>query len=274
MGMHQLIPIGRFSRITRLSVKALRHYDAIGLLVPDEVDPSSGYRYYRRAQVRRAQAIRMLRGLDLPLGDIGVVLGDDADADTVGPVLDRHRARLAEDLRRQERRLVAVRRIIDGEDPLMPYDITTTTLEPLVVVSTRKHCSLDEVGAGIGAGFGEVMSVVAATGATPAGPPMVLYHDVIDGEQAGEIEVAVPVADRVTPPEGGPVSCRVVDGGPAATTTHRGPYSDVESAYHVLADWIAEHGHAPLLPTRELYLNDPGEVAEGDQLTEVQWPFS
>ena len=49
MGMHQLTPIGRFSRITRLSVKALRHHDAIGLLEPDEVDPSSGYRYYRRA---------------------------------------------------------------------------------------------------------------------------------------------------------------------------------------------------------------------------------
>lgn len=274
MGMHQLIPIGRFSRMTRLSVKALRHYDAIGLMTPEEVDPSSGYRYYRPVQVRRARAIRMLRGVDLPLDDIAEVLRDEADAATVGTVLDRHRERLVEDLRLQERRLVAVRRIIDGEEPLMPYDVTTTNLEPLTVLSTRTRCALDEVGAAIGAGFAEVMATAASGGAAPAGAPMVLFHDVIDGEQAGEIEVAMPVAAEVTLPAGGSVRCRVLEGGPAATTTHRGPYTDVETAYHVLADWIAEHGHAPLLPTREVYLNDPGEISEDEQLTQVQWPYS
>ena len=43
--MDDLLPIGRFARATRLSVKALRHYDELGLLRPAFVDPSSGYRY-------------------------------------------------------------------------------------------------------------------------------------------------------------------------------------------------------------------------------------
>ncbi|GIE82066.1 hypothetical protein Aph02nite_80160 [Actinoplanes philippinensis] len=43
-----LIPIGRFSRMSRLSIKALRFYAEQGLIVPAWVDPSSGYRYYRR----------------------------------------------------------------------------------------------------------------------------------------------------------------------------------------------------------------------------------
>ena len=54
--MDDLLPIGRFCA-TRLSVKALRHYDELGLLRPAFVDPSSGYRYYRPAQANQAEAI-------------------------------------------------------------------------------------------------------------------------------------------------------------------------------------------------------------------------
>lgn len=43
--MCNLVPIGRFSRVSRLSIKALRRYDEFGLLKPVEVDPESGYRY-------------------------------------------------------------------------------------------------------------------------------------------------------------------------------------------------------------------------------------
>jgi DNA-binding transcriptional MerR regulator len=40
----QLLPIGRFARLCRLSIKQLRHYDELGLLRPARIDPSSGYR--------------------------------------------------------------------------------------------------------------------------------------------------------------------------------------------------------------------------------------
>ena len=55
-----LMPIGRFARSCRLSVKALRHYDELGLLEPALVDPQSGYRYYERAQARQAVMIGIL----------------------------------------------------------------------------------------------------------------------------------------------------------------------------------------------------------------------
>jgi hypothetical protein len=63
----QLMPIGRFSRLTGVGVKALRHYDEIGLLVPAAVDDDTGYRFYSADQVDRAEAIRLLRRLDMPL---------------------------------------------------------------------------------------------------------------------------------------------------------------------------------------------------------------
>ena len=46
-----MLTIGEFSRRTRLSAKALRLYEQLGLLIPDAVDPSSGYRQYGEAQV-------------------------------------------------------------------------------------------------------------------------------------------------------------------------------------------------------------------------------
>jgi DNA-binding transcriptional MerR regulator len=72
-----LVPIGRFSKMTRLSVKALRLYDEIGLLPPAYVDPSSGYRYYDLGQANRAEAVRILRMVEMPLDEIRAILEID-----------------------------------------------------------------------------------------------------------------------------------------------------------------------------------------------------
>lgn len=76
--MH-MMTIGRFAEATGLTVKALRHYDEIGLLAPAHVDPESGHRYYEAAQVEDAVAIRRLRALELPLEEIHSLLRADAD---------------------------------------------------------------------------------------------------------------------------------------------------------------------------------------------------
>ena len=68
------MPIGGLARLSRLSLKALRRYDAEGLLVPAWVDPDSGYRYYSAEQVRTATTIALLRSLDVPLSTIREVL--------------------------------------------------------------------------------------------------------------------------------------------------------------------------------------------------------
>ena len=50
-GMTVAVSIGEFSRLTHLTVKTLRHYHDVGLLVPDEVDRYTGYRRYGTGQV-------------------------------------------------------------------------------------------------------------------------------------------------------------------------------------------------------------------------------
>ena len=75
------VSIGEFARRSRLSVKALRLYDELGVLVPARVDQVSGYRYYDLAQLEAARLVAMLRQLGLPLAAIKELLAcDPADA--------------------------------------------------------------------------------------------------------------------------------------------------------------------------------------------------
>jgi DNA-binding transcriptional MerR regulator len=89
----ELMTIGRFAEVSGLTTHALRHYDDIGLLAPAEVDPSSGYRRYRRGQVTRARLIQALRHVDLPIDEIRPIL-DDQSGDATKQILLAHRERL------------------------------------------------------------------------------------------------------------------------------------------------------------------------------------
>jgi serine/threonine protein phosphatase PrpC len=68
-----LLSIGAFARATRLSPKALRLYDELGLLPPAFVDPATGYRFYDPAQLEQARLVAWLRRLGMPLARIKVV---------------------------------------------------------------------------------------------------------------------------------------------------------------------------------------------------------
>ncbi len=271
--VEQMVPIGRFSKMTRLSLKALRHYDEIGLLVPAKVDPSSGYRYYRLSQANEAEAIRTLRSLDMPLDEIGEALATD-DPEVSGKVLDAHRRRLAGALAENRRRLGFIERLIRTEDPIVHYTVTTLQVPDQTVLSLRSRATWEDVGDVIQAGFGTLAGALGAAGRTPSGQPFIVFHDVIDAETAGELELCIPIEEPAEPdrlPDR--VRSRTVDGGLVASTVHRGPYDEIAPAYHVLTGWIQEHGHQPSGPPREVYLDDPTLVAPGEQRTEVQWPI-
>ena len=269
--MDDLLPIGRFSRATRLSVKALRHYDELGLLRPAFVDPSSGYRYYRPAQANQAEAIRILRSLEMPLEEIGALLAADG-GEPVAERLRRHRERLEARLAEHRRMLAFLERLLQRED-VMPYEVTVRELPAQPVAATRTTTTLGEISSAIGAGMAAVAAELGRRGIEPAGPPLVVYHaeQVLDEDTSAPIEVCWPVPGRF---EGtGEVYGTELPGGPAAVTVHRGPYAEIGPAYHTLSGWVQDHGHELAGGPREVYLDDPSRVEEADLQTEVQWPI-
>lgn len=265
-----LIPIGRFSEMTRLSVKALRLYDDIGLLPPAHVDPSSGYRYYDLGQANRAEAVRILRSVDMPLDEIKTILETD-EPELVHKQLVAHRERLAERLAAQERMLAYLESIIQRKEGIMPYDVEIIEETPQLVAATKVHTSLRSIGDDIAAGFGTLVHALGRAGVEPSGAPLIVYHSVIDQETEGDIEICVPVAAAI---EGDTaVYERELEGGSMASTVHRGPYAEIARAYHTVTGWISEHGHEIAGPPREIYLNDPQMVPEEELLTRVEFPI-
>jgi effector-binding domain-containing protein len=265
-----LVPIGRFSKMTRLSVKALRLYDDNGVLRPAHVDPSSGYRYYDIEQASRAELVKTLRAVDMPLDQIQQILEAD-NPELAHEQLLAHRKRLGERLAAQERTLTYLETLIDQGEGIMSYLVEIVEETALQVAAARMHTSKRRIATDIGTGFGALMLAMGRDGVSAAGSPLIIYHDVIDDETDGDIEICVPVSGNITGDT--VVYERELEGGPMATTVHRGPYEQMPSAYHALTGWIAEHGHDIAGPPREIYLNDPRTVGAEELLTRIEFPI-
>lgn len=124
-----LIPIGRFARLSGLSIGALRHYDELDLLRPADVDRFTGYRRYRPEQLDVARAIGRLRDLEVPIDEIREVLAADDPADRRLRI-GEHERRLQARVDRLVHLLHVTRQLRQGKEALMSTAATTDTLDP------------------------------------------------------------------------------------------------------------------------------------------------
>ncbi len=111
--MSQWIPIGRFAQVSGFTIRALRHYESLGLLVPARVDPGSGYRFYRPEQLPDALRVRLLRALEMPLPDVVAVMRDP-DGPAALEALRAHRVRVASRLGELEQQLARLDEWLHG----------------------------------------------------------------------------------------------------------------------------------------------------------------
>ena len=126
-----MLTIGDFARLGQVSVRMLRHYDAIGLLRPARVDASSNYRYYQASQFARLNRIVALKNLGFTLNQVATILAEDVDVAELRGMLRLRRAELeaamadaAAGLAQVEARL----RIIEREGTMPTNDIVVKTL--------------------------------------------------------------------------------------------------------------------------------------------------
>jgi len=265
-----LIPIGQFSKMVRLSVKALRLYAEQGLLIPAHIDSETNYRYYKASQAKRAEIIRILRSVDMPLKDISDLL--EADSESAEALLQSHRSRILSQLQAQERMLVYLKSLIENRERIMPYEITVSSASPVLVAGVRMHTNLTKIKGDIEQAFGKIWQGIMGKRFEPAGPPMLVYHSVIDEVNDGDVEVCLPVMKEFAADED--YGCHTLAANDVATTVHHGPYEELSSAYHSMHAWIAEHGYQLIDSPREVYLNDPREVSPDQLQTKLEFPVA
>ncbi|HLX35598.1 MAG TPA: helix-turn-helix domain-containing protein [Candidatus Limnocylindrales bacterium] len=131
----ELITIGRFARLSGLSIGALRHYDELDLLHPADVDRFTGYRRYRRAQLDTARVIARLRDLEVPIEDIRDVLASDDPAEQRRLIAEqRRRAQARAD--QLHYRMHVLTQLSSGKEPLVA---TRTAIDPATDLDGATH---------------------------------------------------------------------------------------------------------------------------------------
>ena len=129
----ELLAIGRFARLTGLSVGALRHYDELDLLRPAETDRFTGYRRFRRDQLDAGRTIARLRELELPLDEIRAILATDDPAER-RRLVAQHRSRVEARAFQLQRVLHHTSQIVNRKEPLVSAPATAPELD----VPTRR----------------------------------------------------------------------------------------------------------------------------------------
>jgi DNA-binding transcriptional MerR regulator len=131
--------IGQLARASGLTVSALRFYDAAGVLPPAQVDASSGYRWYRREQLRQARVIARLRRVGMPLKDVKRILDAGDDAGVVAAVVAAHLRRLEDGLTEAKRVLSTVQAALDGKEESMGTTITMAASRLAAAAAAVRH---------------------------------------------------------------------------------------------------------------------------------------
>lgn len=200
----RLLAIGEFSAACRLSPKALRLYDRLGLLRPARVDAATGYRWYASTQITRARTVGLLRRLGMPLALIADVL-EQSPQQAVASV----RSHAAQDARfsgeRAEMACYVCLLIDDRQESdamtTQSYEVRERDVPQRAVLSAVRHAHEHELGPVLGALLGGMSS--AGPGLTWVdGCPYLVYYAEVSQDSDGPVEVVRPMADLAAAQQG------------------------------------------------------------------------
>jgi len=257
MAVDVTLPIGDFSKMTYLTVKALRHYHDVGLLEPVEIDPVTGYRRYAASQVATAQAIRRFRDLGMPIAEVREML-EAGDLAARNRAILTHLDRMQEQLERTQVTVASLQALLTAElDPRARVEVRRIALTRVLL--TRAAVAFEDCGEWLEPALAGLHAAAETAELAVAGPDGALYPDEFFETGTGEVTAFVPVARDAVDVVRLPATT-------VAVLVHDGPFADLDQAYGALGTVVAERGIGGSGPIREHYLTDTN--------TEVCWPVT
>jgi effector-binding domain-containing protein len=266
-----MFKIGDFSKLSRVSIKALRLYDEMGLLKPIQVDQFTSYRYYCASQLPRLNRILAFKDLGFSLEQILKLLDEDLSPAEIRGMLRLKQAELQHYIETEQARLARVEtrlHQIEREGSMSNYDVVIKKIEPFKVVSIRE--TLPSYSA-VGRLFNELFEFLQQNGIKPGSYCAAIWHDPeykesdVDGEAAISIDSSLIGNERIQVYE--------LPGWEAmACTIHQGSYRTIDRAYNALLAWIQANPYKIVGSYREFYIQGGDEQDNESYITEVQFP--
>jgi DNA-binding transcriptional MerR regulator len=254
----------------------LRHYDAIGLLQPALVDPSTGYRSYEARQLSRLNRIVALKDLGFSLEQVRSILDDKVSVEELRGMLRLRRAELQSQVTAGIARLAQVEarlEIIEREGA-MPADDVQIKRIPAVRVAeltaTAASFEPESISPVIGPLYDELFGLLNRAGVTPVGPSIAYYEDGPGGEGV-LVHAAVPVSAGPAGDEAFSI-VNLPEIERAATIVHRGSMDNVMPTIQTMARWIEANGYRSAGYNRELYIECGAD--RDTWVTELQEPIA
>ena len=260
--------IAEFARLSGVSARTLRKWDALGVFRPAWTDPASGYRGYSPAQLPELRHVLALRDVGVPLAGIAeLVRGGDARV-----ALERRRAQLEAARRETERRLRALDiSVAMADDPGAPDVVVRPVAEELVA-----WVPLPAGGEPESAAWYRLEATVRDAGRRRAAPPGATS---IDGIAAIHVPLTRPL------PAGSGIATAVLPVVRVASVLHRGRYEGLADAEASLVRWTEAAGLGQAGPIRTLYVQFGAEAElrvparylverAADLVTELQLPVA
>jgi DNA-binding transcriptional MerR regulator len=277
--MVEQLSIGEFSKATRLSQKALRLYDELGLLPPAFVDPDNGYRYYDASQLEQARHISRLRQLDVPLAQISALIAMEPQAAAQALSEFWTSAEALHD----DRRTLALFLIsqLKGEMPIM-HDVTTREIPERTLLCLKRHVDgqpavWDLAKEFIGYFKEQPMPLLEGK----AGAPFLIYYSEVNADSDGPVEMCRPIprdqAEEIA--QRYPALSLRVEQAHEEAAVHMGTEETTEAQWQMagasIVEWAAQHQRQfSGLGVRIVYFVKPPRTSESVPDLDFAFPLA
>jgi DNA-binding transcriptional MerR regulator len=279
-----MLRIGDFSKITKVTIRMLRHYDQIGLFKPVCVDSVSGYRAYSYEQIPQLSRIIFLRDLGFTIQEIKTMVYNHLSIEEMEIKLLKRKLELEDEIKAAQLNLGVVNELlksIQHEQVIPLYDVTVKSVAEITVASVRKTVShIDQMHEYCLEMYAEVYRELERLNIEPAGPEVTFYHNESYSETDLDVEASLIIRgsdDETESFKGSSLHIRHIPAeSEVASMVYNGSYDGMELAIIELLKWIARHGWIITGEMRELHLSGPahpdGELVDRS-IIEFQIPI-
>lgn len=268
-----MLKIGDFSKLSRISIRMLRHYDEIGLLVPKSTDSFTGYRYYGEDQLPVAGQINALKDMGFGLSAIGEILKSYDNPQKLAEFLSVKQAEVKAEAENAGHRLLLLETAIKRlrkDGTAMSYNVTLKTLPERYVASVRQIIPAYDQESIL---WSIMMKETAPLKMQPADNccSLAIFHDEGYKESDVDVEIQATVKGKYQNTEN--VVFKTAPAVGIASATYKGSYEQITAVNHAVANWVNDNGYEFNGAMFCIYHVSPAQTQNPDELvTEVCYP--